>query len=124
MERANLHLEKRPEKCQLCEISGYFTGPLYAGGSTCNPIAYELRIDGQEVGETLIVELTHDGMIDVSLGPFRPHAPEAHSTRDDFGCRPIPLRMFNATSAADIVVRYVTAVAARWSLDNCNAGFA
>jgi hypothetical protein len=56
--RANRHLAKRPERWQLVRISGYFTGPLYAGGYACNPIAYEILSDGHAIGETLIVELT------------------------------------------------------------------
>ena len=114
VERANRHLAKRPEKCQLCEISGYYTGPLYVDGPDCNPIAYELRIDGQEVGETLIVELTHDGMIEALLGPFRPSVPGSDTTRIDLGWPPVPLDMFDATIASDLVVRYVSAIATRW----------
>ena len=67
VERANRHLSKRPERCEFCEISGQYTGPLYVGGSGCNPIAYQLRADGATVGETLLVELTHDGMIEAWL---------------------------------------------------------
>jgi hypothetical protein len=114
VERANRHLAKRPEKCQLCEISGYYTGPLFVDGPDCNPIAYELRTDGQEVGETLIVELTHDGMIEASLGPFRPSVPGSDTTRIDLGWSPVPLDMFDATIASDLVVRYVSAIATRW----------
>ena len=83
--RANRHLATRPEKCRLGEVSGYLTGPLFVGGSACNPIAYELMRDGQEVGETLIVELTNEGMIEAFLGPFRPTVSEGHT--NSFGPR-------------------------------------
>lgn len=122
VERANRHMAKRPERLLLREVSGYFTGPLYAGGSACNPIAYELCVDGEARGEALIVELTADGMIDVSLGPFRPHVSEGHSTRIDFGWQRVALDAFDGGTAADIVVRYVTAVTARWSPDHAIAG--
>src|SRR5690348_13788374 len=69
VERANNHLAKRPEKCRLCEVSGYFTGPLFVGGSACNPIAFELRSNGNSFGETLMVELTQDGLVEAFLGP-------------------------------------------------------
>lgn len=122
VERANRHLAKRPEKCQLCEISGYYTGPLYVDGPDCNPIAYELRIDGQEVGETLMVELTHDGMIEASLGPFRPSVPGSHTTRIDLGWPPVPLHVFDATIASDLVARYVGAIATRWPFGRKSTG--
>jgi hypothetical protein len=114
--RANRHLANRSERCQLCEISGYFTGPLYPGGSACNPIAFELRVDGAEVGEPLIVELTHDGMIEAFLGPYRPCEPGAHTTRLSLRWRPVPLGKFNAEMASELVLRYVTAVTAAWPL--------
>jgi hypothetical protein len=111
--RANRHLAKRSEKCRLAEISGYFTGPLYPGGSACNPLAYELRIDGQEVGETLLVELTHQGMIEAALGPFRPTISEG-TARRNFDWAPVPLDRFDASIASDLVLRYITALTARW----------
>jgi len=116
VERANRHLGKRAEKCQLCEVSGYFTGPLYVGGSACNPIAYELRVNGRELGETLLLELTHDGMVEAFLGPLRPTVPGGHTMRIDFGWRPVPLHGFDAAIASDLVLRYVAAVAAQWPL--------
>jgi hypothetical protein len=112
--RVNRHLAKRLEKCRLAEISGYFTGPLYPGGSACNPLAYELRIDGQGVGETLLVELTHQGMIEAALGPFRRTVSEGHTIRRYFGWAPVPLDKFDASIASDLVVRYITVLTARW----------
>ncbi|HEX3405495.1 MAG TPA: hypothetical protein VHT74_34735 [Acetobacteraceae bacterium] len=100
----------------MCEVSGYFTGPLYVGGSACNPIAYELRVNGRELGETLLLELTHDGMVEAFLGPLRPTVPGGHTTRIDFGWRPVPLHGFDAAIASDLVLRYVAAVAAQWPL--------
>ena len=114
--RANRHLAKRAEKCYLSDISGYFTGPLYVGGSACNPIAYALRIDGREVGETLIVELTHEGMIEAFLGPFCATASDGNTTRLGFGWHPVPLDRFDANIASDLVLRYITAITSRWPL--------
>jgi hypothetical protein len=116
VERANRHLAKRPEGYQLCEVSGYFTGPLHVGGSACNPIAFELRANGREEGETLIVELTHDGMLEAFLGPLRPVESQTHITRINFGWRPVPLHRFDAEIASELVLRYLTAVTARWPL--------
>jgi len=110
--RANRHLAKRPEKWQLVPISGYFTGPLYVGGAACNPIAYEILSDGHEVGETLIVEWTHEGLVEAFLGPFRPLALEGQSARLELGWDAMPLAEFDADSAADLVVRYITAITA------------
>src|ERR1051326_500441 len=61
-EQANEHLATRSEGCRVCEVSGYFTGPWFPGGSACNPIAYEVRVKGQVLGEALVLELTQDGM--------------------------------------------------------------
>ena len=97
-------------------MSGQFTGPLHVGGSGCNPIAYELRADGTTVGETLLVELTHDGMIEAWLGDTPASAPGAAMPRVDFGWRPVRLDAFNADTAANLVVRYVAAITKRWPL--------
>lgn len=117
VERANRHLAKRPENCRLCEVSGYFTGPLFAGGAACNPLAFELRADSGSVGETLMVELTHSGMIEAFLGPLRPGAPQAHAIRLDFGWKPVPLQDFGSENARDLVLRYVNAVTVHLPLD-------
>jgi hypothetical protein len=122
MARANRHLASRPEKCQFCEVSGYLTGPLYIGGSDCNPIAYELRADGQPVGETLILILTQDGMLEAFLGPFHPSICETHTTCVDFGWPRIPLNLFNAKRASELVVQYLAAVTTRWPLGRRAAG--
>ncbi len=114
VEQANRHLGTRPERCEFRDISGYYTGPLYVGGSTCNPIAYELRAGGEKVGETLLVELTHDGMISGSLGSLPSSVPEAHTARVDFGWCPVSLDVFDATCAADLVVQYIAAITERW----------
>lgn len=121
MEHANRHLARRSEKCRLNEVSGYFTGPWYPGGPACNPIAYELRVDDREVGETLIVELTHHGMVEASLGPFRPTVSEGHTTRLDLGWHPVPLDRFDASEAHDLVVRYITAITSRCPLGQNNS---
>jgi hypothetical protein len=116
VERANRHLTKRPEHCEFREVSGYFTGPLYVGGSACNPIAYELRVDDKKVGETLLIELTHEGMIEGSLGPLPPSVPEANTARIEFGWRPVPLDKFDAAQASDLVFRYISTLTGRWSV--------
>lgn len=117
VERANRHLAKRPENCRLCEVSGYFTGPLFAGGAACNPLAFELRADSRSVGETLMVELMHSGMIEAFLGPLRPGEPQAHAIRLDFGWEPVPLQDFGAENAHDLILRYVNAVTVHLPLD-------
>jgi hypothetical protein len=118
VERANRHLAKRPEKCRLCEVSGYFTGPLFAGGAACNPLAFELRADGgSSIGEPLLVELTHSGMIEAFLGPLRPGEPQAHAMRLDFGWRPVPLQDFGTENAHDLILRYVNAITVHLPLD-------
>ena len=123
--RANRHFAKRAENCQLCEVSGYFTGPLHPGGSACNPIAFELRANDREVGEVLVIQLTHGGMIEAFLGPLRPCEPQAHTTRLSLGWRPIRLDRFNAETAFELILRYVTAVTAQWPLgrESAKAGF-
>jgi len=117
VERANRHLARRPEHCRLCEVSGYFTGPLFAGGAACNPLAFELRADGGRIGETLIVELTRSGMIEASLGPLRPGEPQARAMRLDFGWQPVPLQDFGSEEAHDLVLRYVNAITVHLPLD-------
>jgi hypothetical protein len=113
-ERANHDLITGAEEYQLCDVSGYFTGPLYIGGAACNPIAYELRANGQAVGETLFVELTHGGLIEASLGPFRPAIHDAHRGRVHFGWSPMPLFQFDKEAAAELMSRYRAAVRTRW----------
>jgi hypothetical protein len=120
--RANRHLAKRPEGCVFHEVVGYLTGPLYLGGSACNPIAYELRANGQPMGETLVVELTQKGMIEASLGPFRPSLHEAHASRIDFGWHPIPLYQFDAQDASELLVRYLATIITRWPMSGCGPG--
>jgi hypothetical protein len=116
VERGNRHLARRPEHCEFCEISGYYTGSLHVGASTCTPIAYELRVDGAKVGETLLVELTYGGMVEAWLCETPPSMHGDTAPRTEFGWRPVRLDMFNAASAADLVVRYVAAITKRWPL--------
>ena len=117
VERANHHLAKGLEKCRISEVSGYFTGPLFVGGAACNPIAFELRTNGEPFGETLIVELAHNGTVEAFLGPLRPAEPQANAMRLDFGWEPVPLKNFNADVARDLVLRYVQAVTVHLPLD-------
>lgn len=39
VEGANRHLVKRPENCQLRDVSGYVTGSIVAAGTACNSVA-------------------------------------------------------------------------------------
>jgi hypothetical protein len=123
VDRANRHLARRPEKCELCEVSGHFTGPLYVGGWGCNPVAYELRVEGQKLGETLIIELTRDGTIESFLGPFgQPAVSEGHIVRLEFGWEAVPLGSFDAATAADLLLRYFVAITSRWPLGRRRVG--
>jgi hypothetical protein len=115
-ERANHDLTTGAEEYRLCDVSGYFTGPLYSGGAVCNPIAYELWVNGQALGETLFVELTHGGLVEASLGPFRPAIHEAHRSRVHFGWYPMPLFQFDKEAASELMFRYRAAVRTRWPL--------
>jgi hypothetical protein len=116
VDRANRHLAKRPERCEFCEISGGYTGPLFACGSACNPISYELCADGVTVGDTLLVELTHDGMIEASLSQPSSSAQGDQTSRTDFGWQPVRLGLFNADTAANLLLRYVAVVTGGCSL--------
>ena len=77
VQEANRHLSSRPEKCVLHDVSGHFTGPILAGRSECNPIAYELRVHGKPIGETLVVELSQDESIEAFLCTCGPHVPNS-----------------------------------------------
>jgi hypothetical protein len=119
--QANHHLATRPERCEFREMSEYSIGPWYPGGPICNPIAYQLRARGHEVGETLIVELTHDGMIEALLWPFRQFDHRGHVTRTNLGWQPAPLYSFDGKKAGELLVLYLTAITQRWPLDRENA---
>jgi hypothetical protein len=116
MTQANRHLATRPKECQFHEVTGYLADPAYVGGLACNPIAYELRVNGKGLGETLIVELTQHGLIEASLGSSHPSIYETHTSRIDFGWRPTPLYQFDAKNASDLVVKYLAAIVTRWPL--------
>jgi hypothetical protein len=113
-EQANEHLATRSEGCRVCEVSGYFTGPWFPGGSACNPIAYEVRVKGQVLGEALVLELTQDGMVEGHLAPVGPSGSQQQHYRL---WHPIPLYQFDAKAASDILVRYMTATTMRWQFD-------
>jgi hypothetical protein len=115
-ERTNHDLTMGADEYRLCEVSGYFTGPLYIGRAACNPIAYELRANGQALGDTLFVEITHGGLIEASLGPFRPAIHEAHRGRVHFGWHPMPLFEFDKEAASELMLRYRAAVRTRWPI--------
>lgn len=121
VEHANHHLATRPECCQFSEVPKFSAEPWYPGGPICNPLAYELRVDGKEVGETLIVELTHDGMIEAHLWPFRLEEHRTLLGRADLHWSPTPLYSFDARRAEELLVLYLTAITERWRLDRENA---
>lgn len=104
VEKANMHLATRSDHCEFREISGHYTGPLYVGEFTCNPIAYEFLVDGKKVGETLLIELTQDGLVEASLGPLPSSVPENHTVRTELGWCPVPLDMFDAACASDLLI--------------------
>ncbi len=116
MEQANRHLATRPEHCKFCEILGFSNGPRYPGKPKWDPIAYELRVNGGEVGETLVVELTGDGMVEARLWPLGLTADQDHVARIELGWSPIPLHSFDAKKAQELVVLYLTALTMRWRI--------
>jgi hypothetical protein len=124
VERANRHLAKRPEHCEVCDISGQYTGPLFVGAATCTPIVYQLRAEGAPVGEPLLVELTHDGMVEAWLCQSSVSLREADHTGIDFGWQSVPLDRFNADAATDLMVRYVVAITKRARLGQHTVGSA
>lgn len=115
VDRANRHLAKRTEHYAFRDVSGSYAGPLYIGRTACHPIAYELCGAGRKLGKTLLIELTDAGMIEAFLVP---HSPDlaVPRTRIDLGWNPVPLRMFSATTAADLVVWYLAAITTSFSL--------
>ncbi len=110
---ANRHLSTRPERCQLSDVSGQFSGPWYPGRSVCNPIVYQLEDNGQPVGEALLVELTHQGAVEASLCAASSDVSHAHVVSYDLGWPTVALHDFSENTARDVVLQYVTAVAAR-----------
>jgi len=117
IDRANRHLAKRPEHCEFHDVSGHYTGPQHPGGSLCNPIAYELRADGAAVGERLLVELTpHGCFIQATLCHPTVSIHGDRAPRIDFGWRSVPLDMFSAVTAENLLVQYMSAIATRWPL--------
>ena len=117
VEQANHHLATRPERCEFCEVTEYSMGPWCPGGSICNPIAYKLLVDGQEVGETLVVELTHDGMVRALLGRLGSSDHQTYIGRVGFGWHLIPLFSFDNHKATELLVQYLAAITQRWPLD-------
>lgn len=116
---ANSHFAKSGTNWELCDVSGYYTGPLCPCGSGCNPIAYELRVDGCAVGETLIIALTLDGMVEAFLAPWRPPFREADTGRIGLGWSDVALDAFDPAATSDIVVRFVSHVC-----DHCDLHWA
>jgi hypothetical protein len=116
-EQANHHLATRPERCEFREVSELSMGCWYPGRPICTPIAYELRVGGQAIGETLIVELTHDGMIEAQLWPFRLSGHQDHAARVDFEWRPIPLYSFDVEKAGELLILYLASITQRWQLE-------
>ena len=97
-------------------MSAHFADPWYLGHTICNPITYELRVEGEKVGETLVIELTQAGMIEASLGPPGPSVIGAHTSRVELGFHPIPLFSFDAKNAKELLVQYLRATIQRWPI--------
>lgn len=115
--RANSYFAKGHAGLELRDVSGYYTGPLYPGGSGCNPVAFELRVNGLEAGGTLIVELAPDGTIEAFLAALRPPVPGDRAEKINLEWCPIALEGFDANAASEILARYITAVSSRCGLD-------
>ena len=115
--RANSYFAIGHAGLELRDVSGYYTGPLYPGGSGCNPLAYELRVNGLEAGGALIVELAPDGTIEAFLAALRPLVPGDRAEKINLEWGPIALDGFEADAASDILARYMTAVSSRCGLD-------
>lgn len=116
VEQANRHLATKPERCEFCELPEFSTGPWYPGKPNCGPIAYELRVNGRDVGETLVVELTNDGMVEARLWPLRLTDHQYHVARIGLGWSPIPLHSFDAKKAEELLVQYLTVLTQRWQI--------
>ena len=121
VQRANHHLATRPERCEFCELPDFSISPWRPAHANCHLIAYALRVNGQEVGETLVIELSNDGMIEALLWPFRLTAHRHRVARIDFGWSPIPLYSFDAGKADELLVLYLTAITQRWQIGRDHA---
>lgn len=111
---ANGYFARMGADWELYDVSGCYTGPLYPSGGGCNPVAYELRVNGRQAGETLIIELSSNGMIEAFLAPWRPPILEAYTGRIDLGWHPLACHAFDPDAASDLLVRYVDRVTARY----------
>jgi hypothetical protein len=121
VERANQHFATRPEGCEFCEVSEYSVGPWYPGASICAPLVYKLRVEGRDVSEALVVELTHNGMVEAVLGPLCPSDRHSRAVRAGFGWHPNPLFSFDIRKASNLLVQYLEAITERWPASNGNA---
>jgi hypothetical protein len=115
--RANRYFTIGHAGLEFRDISGYYTGPLYPGGSGCNPLAYGLRVNGLEAGGALIVELAPDGTIDAFLAALRTLVPGDRAEKINLEWGPVALDGFDADAASDILARYMTAFSSRCGLD-------
>jgi hypothetical protein len=115
--RANSYFARGHAGLELRDVSGYYTGPLYPGGSGCNPLAYELRVNGLEAGGALILKLAPDGTIEAFLDALRPLVPGDRTEKINLEWGPVALGGFDADAASDILARYMTAVSSRCGLD-------
>ena len=111
--RANSYFAIGHAGLELRDVSGYYTGPLHPGGSGCNPLAYELRVNGLEAGGALILKLAPDGTIEAFLDALHPLVPGDRALERG----PVALDRFDADAASDILARYMTAVSSRCGLD-------
>jgi len=107
VERANRHLATRSDHCEFRDISGCYTGPLHVGNFSCNPIAYKLETDDEDVGGVLLIELTNDGFVEASLGPLPSTHAQWPMVRTELGWHSVPLDSFDASAASDLLAHYV-----------------
>lgn len=115
-QHANRHLATRAENCRFCESSGFSISPWYPGKSDCAPIAYDLHVNGHEVGETLVIELSRGGMVEALLWPFCLTGHQNQVTKIDLGWSPVPLCSFDTQKAEELLVLYLTAITQRWAM--------
>lgn len=108
-EQANRHFSNRLENLRYQEVNGYSPGQWCPGGRLCDPLVFELLADGERLGETLIVELMHDGMVGAFLAASIVPDRVTYSTRTKLDWHPVPLFSFNRERANELLVHYLAA---------------
>ena len=95
----------RSERYELHDVSAYFSGAFFLG--TCNPIAYELRVNGEGFGDVLAIELTQGERVEAVLCTC---GPQVRETQRSIGWRSVPLEEFDTETAHDLIMKYIKAV--------------